>query len=47
VQQLDALDDQDPRPRRGRFLLRLAIGALLGAAVFLGIGEWIGATGGA
>jgi hypothetical protein len=35
-----------PPPRRGGFVLRLAIGALLGAAVFLGLGELISASGG-
>ena len=36
----------DPRPRRGRGLERVAIGGLLGAAAFLGVGEWIHAAGG-
>jgi hypothetical protein len=39
--------DEPPRPGRGRRLERLAIGALLGAAAFLGIGQWIEVTGGA
>ena len=35
-----------PGPRRGRKLERVAIGALLGAAAFLSVGQWIEATGG-
>ena len=35
-----------PGPKRGRGFERLAIGALLGAAVFLGVGQVIEATGG-
>ena len=33
-------------PKRGRGFERVAIGALLGAAVFLGVGQVIEATGG-
>lgn len=36
----------EPPPRRPRFVLTVVIGALLGAAGFLGVGELIAATGG-
>jgi hypothetical protein len=39
-------DDPKPGPGRRRTVERLALGASLGAAVFLGIGQLIEATGG-
>jgi len=35
-----------PGPKRGRGFERMAIGGLLGAGVFLGVGQVIEATGG-